>query len=287
LNKKQLILVGSGFALFAAIFFLGSNVAPKKPQPVATNDQHNHADFDIQMFIDSVARPKLNTTQQTALLQLENSVKRGDVKAQQLKSYQQLAIFWRDSATQNNLLPYAFYNAEASKLENSEKSLTFAARYFLDNLRGAPEQSIKTWMANQAKTLFERSLEINPQNDSNMVGLGACNIFGSTSETKQQTMEGIQKVLAVAKRDSTNMYAQFMLGIGGVVSGQLDKATIRFEKVLKAEPNNLEAMAYLADTYETLQQKPQAIKWYQQLLKLTDVPEMKKEIEIRLKTLQQ
>ena len=39
--------------------------------------------------------------------------------------------------------------AEAAKLENSEKSLTFAAQLFLNNLRGQENPALKNWMANR------------------------------------------------------------------------------------------------------------------------------------------
>lgn len=45
------------------------------------------------------------------------------------------------------------------------------------------------------------------------------------------------------------MKAQVVLGVGGLVSGQFDKALERFQKVVNKEPGNLEAIAYLADTY--------------------------------------
>ena len=40
-------------------------------------------------------------------------------------------------------------------------------------------------------------------------------------------MTGIQQILEVTRRDSANMYAQFMLGLGGIESGQIDKAVLQ------------------------------------------------------------
>jgi hypothetical protein len=86
--------------------------------------------------------------------------------------YHQLAKFWHDSA--NSWEPYAWYTAEAARLENSEKNLTFAAHLFLDNLIRDDVAERRKWKALQAKDLFERSLKLNPVNDSSKVGLGAC-----------------------------------------------------------------------------------------------------------------
>ena len=74
-------------------------------------------------------------------------------------------------------------------------------------------------------------------------------------------MEGIQTLLSVVREDSTNMKAQLVLGIGGFTSGQYDKALERFQKVVTAEPGNLEAVAFLADTYAASGNKAEAVKW--------------------------
>ena len=159
---------------------------------------------------------------------LENAVVRGDVKDQQIKADRQLADFWKDSV-ENGFLPYAYYTGEAAKLENSEKSLTFAAQLFLNNLRGQDNPALKNWMAvRKPEICLKGRLALNPDNDSTKIGLGATYIFGSTGAEPQEVMKGIQQILEVARRDSLNMYAQFMLGLGGIESGQFDKAIERF-----------------------------------------------------------
>ena len=82
---------------------------------------------------------------------LEQSVIRGDVKKQKLDVYHQLAHFWKDSA--RIFEPYAWYEAEAARLENSEKSLTFAAHLFLENLRNEENDRIKKMESSAGKRL--------------------------------------------------------------------------------------------------------------------------------------
>ena len=217
----------------------------------------------------------------TRLNSLEHSIVRGDVKEQQLRVYHQLAHFWLD--TGHLFEPYAWYQAEAARLENSEKNLTFAAHLFLENLRGENDPALRTWKALQAKDLFERSLKINPDNDSSVVGLGACYIFGGISTTP---MEGIMKVRAVAEKDSTNIFAQEILGHGSMLSGQYDKAIIRFETVYRLSKNNdpvqLQASLMLAEAYERKSDKGSAIHWYETSLHLIRNEEIKKEVQKRI-----
>ena len=215
---------------------------------------------------------------------LQQSVVRGDVKAQQLNAYRLLAGFWKDSV-QNGYLLYAYYMGEAAKLENSEKSLTFAAQLFLQSLRDQDNQALKIWMATNAKELFEKALELNPDNDSTKVGLGASYIFGSSADNPTEVMQGIQRILEVAHRDSTNMYAQFMLGLGGIESGQFDRAVERLTTVVRHQPANIEAMLLLAEVQQQKGDKAEAIRWYEAAKKLIGNPEMIRNIDLRIQAL--
>ena len=55
------------------------------------------------------------------------------------------------------------------------------------------------------------------------MGLGASYIFGAAAGDPTEVMQGIQRILEVARRDSTNMYAQFMLGLEGLNRASLTK----------------------------------------------------------------
>ena len=283
MKKQQFILVGSGLVLFLLIYFFANTTPPKKPQAAAEAGVPAPVKKIDASVIIAAAKQKLSADRQAYVSGLENAVVRGDVKDQQIKVYHQLAAFWRDSV--HYFEPYAYYTGAAAKLENSEKSLTFAARQFLNELKGTNQPAIKQWMADEAKDLFTKALELNPANDSAKIGLGSCSIFSNTGSDPQELMMGIQRILEVAKRDSTNMYAQLMLGIGGVVSGQLDKAVERLKKVVKAEPDNLEAIFMLAEAYERKSDNANAVLWYEAGKKYVSNPQMVTEIDNKIKAL--
>jgi tetratricopeptide (TPR) repeat protein len=263
------------------LFFFGRTIPKKKPVTPGTAQNMQSQGLPTDTLL-AQARKLLTPAEAERLNALEHSVVRGDVKAQQLKVYHQLATFWLDTA--KVFEPYAWYTAESARLENSEKTLTFAAHLLLENLRGEANPALKNWKALQAKDLFERSLKINPDNDSSQVGLGACYIFGNISE---MPMEGIMKVRAVVARDSTNLFAQEVLGDGSMISGQFEKAIERFETIYRLAKDNsqmkLQAAMMLADAYEKKADKVKAIEWYNKSLfwlKNDDIrTEVKKRIE--------
>lgn len=278
MKKQQLILVSSGVGLLCLIYFFGNTIPPKK-SPGAVAAAAGTKEISFKTILEA-SRQQLTPAQQAFVAQLETGVVRGDVKEQQIKVYKQLAAFWKDSA--HLLLPYAYYSAEAAKLENSQKSLTFAAQFFLEGIRRQENPELQRWMATEAKGLFEKALQLAPNNDSLKVGLGSAILFGNLGEGP---MEGIGKIREVAERDPENMYAQFMLGLGGMISGQFDKAAGRLLKVVQHQPENIEAILMLADAYEQQKDKANAVKWYNEAKKHIQNAELTKEIDERIKLL--
>jgi len=138
-KKPQWITLAASVVLLAILYVFGRIVPEKKAD---TTRQANLADNSVS--IDSIlsdAKKRLNAAQIVRLNALENSVVRGNVNEQKVKVYHQLAHFWAD--TGQIFEPYAWYEAEAARLENSEKSLTFAAHLFLQNMRGENDQSLR------------------------------------------------------------------------------------------------------------------------------------------------
>ena len=280
MSKQQIILVSGGFLLLILLFFFGNTIPPKKPATVAADTPHQEKKLDIEKMLTH-AKERLTPQQLEKVTSLENSVKRGDVKNQQLAVYRQLTSFWRD--TIKLFEPYAFYIAQTAKLENSEKSLTFAAHLFLNNLKTETDPPMQNWLASNAKDLFEQALKVNPRNDSSKIGLGACFIFGNISENP---MEGIAAVREVVQRNPDNVFGQMILGLGGVKSGQFDRAIERFTIVVDKQPDNLEAILNLAEAYDQKGDKANAIKWYKVVKGKIPNPEAQKELDARIKALQ-
>jgi predicted Zn-dependent protease len=279
-KRQQLVLLCGGLVLVVLLYFFGNTTPPATNSPIANSDNTNSATLTTDDVLNG-AKKNLTAQQSSYLAQLENSVVRGDVKEQQVRVYRQLASYWQDSLRNQEIA--AYYFGESAKLENSEKNLNFAARLLLQYLMSEENPGMQTWLATNAKALFEKSLQINPGNDSVQVELGACYLFGNISSTP---MEGILKIKQVADRAPNNLYAQLMLGLGDIKSGQYDKAIERLQVVAQKEPNNLQAIFNLAETFERKGDKANAVIWYKKVETMVNVPEAKQEIEARIKTLQ-
>jgi tetratricopeptide (TPR) repeat protein len=279
-KKPQLFTILIALLAVAFIYFFVRRV-PVKDSRVSQSKSDTLAEHAVSIdTILNLAKKQISADQLIRINELEHSISRGNVKEQQLKVYSTLARFWSDSA--RIFEPYAWYMAEGARLENSEKTLTFAAQLFLDNLQSDEVPDRRRWKALQAKDLFERSLRINSNNDSAKIGLGACYLFGNISSTP---MEGIMKIREVAERDSNNMYAQLMLGKASLLSNQFDKAISRLETVYRHEPDNLDALLLLAEVNERMGKKEEAIRWYERSLPNIDQPRISEAIAHRIEEL--
>ncbi len=282
-KKQQLILFGGGLLLLFSLLFFGKTVAKKDPASTITADKPSAPAFNIVSYI-SEAKKKLSVPQLDYVNKLENSVSRGNVNEQQIKVYNQLATFWDDSLHEHEL--HLFYTSESAKLVNSEKNLTFAAQMMLEDLRNESNAAIRGWKGEQAIDLFERAIALNPDNVNLKVGLGSCYVFGKgMAGDPQETMKGIQQLLQVVRNDSMNMQAQLVLGIGGVISNQYPKAVDRLMIVVKNQPENVEAVSWLADAYAGNGNKENALKWYEISKRMVNNPAYSKEVDERIKML--
>lgn len=208
---------------------------------------------------------------------VKSIVERQTEAAQKSLYLDSLSKIW---ARHNNLVLSAYYKAQVSKLENSSKSLNFAAQ-FLVGVLGWPEldPSLKPLIANEAVEVLTISETIEPLADSAKIALGVAYIEGLN-----EPMTGVQQLLAVVRDNPQNVEAIMMLGRMSIQSGQLDKALERFEAVLAIEPQNKEAYFFLADVYKQLGQVDKAKATLNTLRALVNNPEFDKDLDEYLKS---
>ena len=278
MRKPQLILILSGLLLFSLLYFFTPRFTAK--EAIASNQSAENQVVTTESILNT-AKLALSESQKISLLSIENQLIKANNAQDSLMSYKALTRVWAVSA--QKLAPYLYFSYSAALLENSEKSLTFAAQLLVDNLLtpDAPP-ALLPWIAGNAKVLLEKALVINPKNDSAKINLGACYLFGNLSDNP---MQGITKIKEVVDKDSTNAYGQLILALGGKKSGQYDKAIERFLTVIKIQPNHIEAMIHLAECYELTDQKALAIEWYTKVSNSVNIPEAKEAISKRIQEL--
>jgi cytochrome c-type biogenesis protein CcmH/NrfG len=101
----------------------------------------------------------------------------------------------------------------------------------------------------------------------------------------QEPMKGIGILRSIVDSLPDNVPALIALGRMSLQSGQFDKARERLEKVLQLEPQNTEAMYFLAVTEAESGNTEKAVQLLQLCKQLVANPEFDKEIDTFIKDL--
>ena len=283
-NASQRIALITSLLLIAGLYFFFPIAKPSKQKADNKGDASAEPPLLTGYSTDTIlvmSKARLTPAQSEKLLALEKSIPADPAQIpQRMSAFHELAHFWRDEISLFE--PYIWYEGEAARLENSEKSLTFAAHSLLDNLQQEGEENLRRWKALQAKDLFERSLILNPKNDSARVGLGACYLFGGISAAP---MVGIRQIRDVVEKDSTFLYGQMTLAKASLLSNQTGKAEERLRTILRIEPRSQDALLLLAEIREQAGDKKEALELYKKCLAITNLAELKKALEERIRSL--
>ena len=283
MQKSQLFVIAAALIAVFSLYVFGRTVPPQQAKaaspvmpataPMAGNAV-KAADFSTLL---QQAKGKIPPVKLMEITTLENSVVRGDVKEQQIKAYRQLASVW-DSLMQGPVA--AHYLGEAAKLENSEKSLTFAANLFLNYLQHTDDESVRKWESNEAVDLLQKAQALDPKNDTIKVAIANAQVQGG------DVMDGVQQLLAVIREDSDNVDANLLLGKLSVTSGQYDKAIERLENVIAKSPDNAEAIYFLAISFREKGDNAKAITYFERCKAVVKNPDFGKEIDSLVNTIQ-
>lgn len=266
-------------ALIAILYWGGNTIPPAKKgdasapaAPMAggmpSTPMNAPASFDSLL---TAARTGLPAHAVTEIAAVENQIAAISDSASMSPHFTDLAKLWQ----QHKHLPIAaFYYAKAAKLDNSEKKLNFAGQLFLDLIHDAGSPGVQVWEGQQAISCLERSVEINPKNDTVKLALASAYIEGTG-----QLMQGVQVLRDITREKPDDIPANLMLGKLSVQSGQFDKAINRFETVLKQEPENKEALYFLAESYKGKGDKQKAIELFEKCKKVVNDPAFSKDID--------
>lgn len=277
------ITLATAVILIALLYWGGNTVPPPKKatamqQPTGAGAQGPNtmkpASFDS---ILNVSRKQLPKTAVDTITTIENELAATRDSSRMAAVFIRLSKVWE----RNNMLPVAaFYNAKGAKLENSSKSLTFAGQLFLQLMERESDRSMQLWEAEEAISCLEPSQKLDTANEETKLALATAYIEGTS-----QPMQGVQMLLAITREKPDDVPANLLLGRMSIQSGQYDKAIGRFETVLKKEPENKEALYFLAQAYEGKGDKTRAIELLEKCKRLVNNAEFSKDIDQQINSL--
>jgi lipopolysaccharide biosynthesis regulator YciM len=232
------------------------------------------ASFDS---IIAASRKQLPKTVADTVLNIENKLAAIRDSSRMAVVFEKLSGVWERS---NQLQVAAYYKAKAAKLENSEKSLTFAGQFFVQLMENETAPSVQQWDAEEAEGCLDQALKINANSEDAKLALATCYIEGTG-----EPMRGVQMLLAITNEKPGDIPANMLLGRMSIQSGQFEKAVGRFNTVLKQQPDNRDAMYFLAQAYKGTGEKGKAIELLEKCKQIANNPDVSRELDQQINSL--
>ena len=264
-NKKQLILITGSLLLIVLLLFVNTKL-PENKEDAMLSDHAGPNTAGLTMLIES-AKNALNGDQKAVIEKLERAIKTSPDKK---TAFENIIDEW-DSLRRPAVA--AYYMEQAAIASPVEKNWNEAGKRYYAATRFMKEAERPLLFA-KAMECFEKTLELNPKNIEAKINLGACYVEGSADP-----MKGIGMLKEVEKTDSNNVNLQLNFAFFSEKSGQWDKAIARFEKVLKIQPDFIEAYLHLADAYQQKGDKAKAIESLEKYISLVDDVTIKTEVK--------
>ncbi|MBL0328343.1 MAG: tetratricopeptide repeat protein [Bacteroidetes bacterium] len=264
LNKTQIAVVSGALLLIVLLLLANTKLLPKEEAPVAEHEHSETADFTkmVQSAIDA-----LGASEKKAVQSLDEAIKTSPDKK---LAFENMINMW-DSLRNPSVA--AYYMELASQASPTEVNWFEAASRYYAATRFV-EETNRPLLYNKAIECYNHVLEMNPKNVDAKISLAACYVEGSPDP-----MKGIGMLREIEKTDSTNVNLQLNFAFFSERSGQWEKAIARFEKVLKFQPDYIEAYLHLADAYIQMGDKTKAIESLKKYVALVDDVTIKTEVQ--------
>jgi Flp pilus assembly protein TadD len=283
LRTPHYIAVASALVLTGALYWFVPTTPPAGAKPaVAGGGAHQEPADHVGDHMPEVVVASLDSIRQGSLAQLaqhaideiaavDKQIAAAPDSAAMAPLFEKQAGIWME----HKQLPMAAWaRAKAAHLEGSEKKLNFAGQFFLDLMHEATSGAMQAWEAQGAVETLREAVALNPDNDTAKLALASAYIEGGNAP-----MTGVGILREMVAKDPDHIPANLMLGRLSIQSGQFDKAVPRLEKVLELEPQNREALYYLADAYKGSGNKELAVTTLRKLEKIVNNPDFTKDIE--------
>lgn len=275
MRKGQLALGVGTIVLVIALYFGGNTVMKKKDNGTATmqSDGISFEQYEQQQTDKLLAAEK---TQVGALKDALKAVQEGDT-ATRKKILLQLSDFWKNL---NNPAIGGYYFYQFAQTEGSKTALENAG----DVLISAYKNGSDSIISNKLITFALRSYEEGVHKDSSDVGL-QIKLADAYVQGSPEPMKGIGMLKELEHKYPDNIPVQIALGRLAIQSGQLDKAKDRFKKVLQLEPQNTEALYFMAITEAQLGHTDEAVRLFEMCKMIVNNKDFSKEIDEIVKNL--
>lgn len=275
-KKGAIILSVLAIIAIGSIYF--GNFAAKKLEK-KENHAHSEMGMEAEMSIEDFERSQiknLSDEDQIIANNLAKEWKEANNDPEKSKLAHDAAHFWE---TKSPVLE-AYYHSEAAIIEQSINDLVSSGDQLISQFRNPENEKIKNNLITFALRSYQAALKLSPNDNSLKLKAGSAYVEGSI-----EPMKGIALLREVTNDDPDNVSALILLGRFSIMSGQFEKAKGHLDHVLTKDPNNAEAIFFMAITQQGLGNNEKAIELFEACKKLVSNPDFDAEIDGYIKDL--
>ena len=273
MQKGQIVLGVDTLILAVALYFGGKTVSKKENSTATKVESYSFEQYEEQQIAKLLAAEK---SQLTIISDAIKATKSADTAALK-KLYLQKSEFWKNL---NNPALGSYYFYQFATIESSKTAMENAG----DVLVSAYKSTEDSVILNNLITFALRSYEAAVQKDGNDVEL-KIKLADAYVQGSQEPMKGIGILRKLEDSLPGNVPVLLALGRLSIQSGQFDKAKERLQKILQLEPQNTEALYFLAITEAQLGHDDEAIRLFEMCKLLVNNKDFNKEIDEIVKNL--
>lgn len=275
MGKPQFLVVLLGVVLVFVLFKFGNTIPPKKQETPVAMSMPSGLTFDQYESI------QLKTAQDSIKTNIgieKNKLTQSGVTTEQKGAiYRRIADLWQK---QGNIPLTAYYSYKLAQEKNTKEGYINAANNFFIAFTEQNDTLIQQNVINFALSSYEEAQKRGDTGDDLKIKIARLYVQGTG-----EPMKGIGILREIIQKDSTNVPALVELGRLSIMSGQFENAVQRLEAAIRLEPQNAEALYFLALSNEGLGKKDLAIKQLEMCKLLVANEDFNREIDEYILTL--
>ena len=268
MSKSQFALIISAISIILLLFFFGRNTPLK--ETTGANNIGAANSFDIDAYSEET-KQKLMLKPRDSLSLLQSLVSKRKPDSLNIIYLQQLAGIWENNS--NFALASDFYRRVAT-VDSVATRWEFAGDKLFEAYKISSDSLLRNYLLTNAVDAYTNVVLLDSSLIEPKIKLASLHV-----DELQNTMAGVTLLLGVVKKQPQHLAANLILGRLSLVSGQFDKAKKRLNTVLSVEPENTEALLFLAGVYEQTNETDKAIEYYKKCKALIKNPTIKQNID--------
>ena len=256
MTKLQIFVVLSAILLFFALYF-GFDTVPPKQKSIEEQRVLQQTSTDISnLLLD--AKQDIKGATKAQLLALEQQLQIAESDTAKVGAYKRLSSAWYQ---QKKPAIAGYYAQKLAELEQGEEAWSITGTTYAICVQREEAEKVKNFCSKRAVEAFENASSLAPNNIQHRVNLA---LVHTSNPPQDMPMKGIMMLLDLNKKYPDDVLILTNLARLGMQTGQYDKAAGRLERALTVAPNNRKVMCMLADAYEQLGRKQEALAMVQQ-----------------------